>query len=75
MDLDDFLEESVSITHFTFIPLRELGYEEDGDRLQVFTNTLEETRKIEDEIKKFGWRMEYREQGRNGIEMGFEETK
>lgn len=71
------LLESKLIRDYYYIPLSDLGYEdEEGDRLVVNINTTDElvldivnkSETIEKELEKHGWYMVYRELP----EMGFE---
>ena len=71
------LLESKLIEDYYYIPLSDLGYEdEEGDRLVVNINTTDDfdtdfanCETIEKELEKHGWYMEYRE----FPEMGFEQ--
>ena len=61
------------ITNYNFIPLTDLGYDEEGDRLVITTEPrLTTARLVEQIMEKQGFNMEYRECGDGIYEMGFE---
>ena len=61
------------IIDYQFIPLTDLGYDEEGDRLVITTKQdLTIANYVESLLKKYDLFMEYREFGFGICEMGFE---
>ena len=66
-ELESLLESNL-IESYEFIPLTDLGYDEEGDRLVVTIKTtgnldtdFDLCDTIENQLEKLGWSMEYRE--------------
>lgn len=75
MSVEELLEGNERIIDYFFIPLRDLGYDETGDRLVIQTTTYNNRITIEEIMNNSDWELVYVEYNGSNYEMGFEKKE